>query len=152
MAGPAENKAALELAVTWKARVWLASSTGAVDKLVAQFSTVCTPASSFTVWSEPFVNDGASFEELTVSVNVFTSGPPVRFTVIVISVVPKRFAVGLIVTTPVLPASIARKWSESFGTSVVLLEVPVIDVIVLVSPALKETINCVSSFVAVSGR
>ena len=37
---------------------------------VAQPATVCAPASSSTVWSAPFVKDGASLTSVTVIVNV----------------------------------------------------------------------------------
>jgi hypothetical protein len=53
-----------------KSNVWLPSSAGPAEMLVAQPFTVCAPAFCETLWLAPLVNDGASFAALTVRTNV----------------------------------------------------------------------------------
>jgi len=60
----------------------------------------------------------------TVNKNVLLSGPPVRFTVTVIFVVPFPFVAGLMVTIPVDPTIATLKCAESFGTTVGSLRSP----------------------------
>jgi len=76
MLGPLAKSAGL-LLETWKVRTWV--SLGPALMLVAQFATVCGPASSRSVWSLPFEKLGASFTGVTVMVNVcgaLVSTPP----------------------------------------------------------------------------
>ena len=70
----------------------------------------------------------------------------------VMFVVPDRLAAGLIVTIPVEPVIATLRWTESFGTSVGLLEVAITEVMVLVSPPSNGTRSCVSSLELVSAR
>ncbi len=69
-AGPATNSEGVVLPVMLKEIAWPDSSAGPAETPVAQPATVCAPASSSTVWSAPFVNDGASLMPETVTVIV----------------------------------------------------------------------------------
>ena len=53
--------------LTLKLTVWLLSSAGPLDRLVAQPTTVWAPASSSTTWLAPLVNEGASFTAVTTA-------------------------------------------------------------------------------------
>src|ERR1700694_1198850 len=59
MAGAEEKRPAFVLFVTWKVSVWPDSSGGPAEMPVAQGETNRKPESSLTIWSGPFVNDGA---------------------------------------------------------------------------------------------
>jgi len=59
----------LLLLVTVKLSDWLEGSPEPLLKLLAHPLTVWAPASSFTDWSLPFVNDGSSFTAVTVTTN-----------------------------------------------------------------------------------
>src|SRR6185503_21193023 len=109
IAGPAENRPELVLPVTSKATVWPDSLAGPGEMAVAQLLTVCAPASSFTVWFGPLVNDGASLTELTVTRKVLTkvstpplAVPPLSFTVTVIVAEPLILATGVKLSEPVV--------------------------------------------------
>src|SRR5207302_1109651 len=150
--------AALLLFVTVKLRVWPDSFAGPAEILVAQ-NMVCNGASSLTVRSVPFVNEGASLTEFTVMMkdrdDVSTppfAVPPLSVNVTVMVVVPETLAAGLIVTLPLEPVVVAFKWAASLGTTVELLEVAVTEIMVLASPVSNATTNCVSSLVVASGR
>src|SRR5437879_10103292 len=66
-AGLAEKSDGL-FVVTVKVTVCPDSSGGPAEMPVAQFGTLCGPASSFEVWSAPLVNDGASWTAVTTMV------------------------------------------------------------------------------------
>src|SRR5262245_51555956 len=94
-AGPAENRLWFVLFVTTNDTVW-PDSFGPALIAVAQFGTLCAPASSFTVWSAPFVKLGASFTPVTWIWNVcagLVSLPP-------LAVPPSSFATSVIVAEP----------------------------------------------------
>jgi hypothetical protein len=85
IAGATLNNVGLLFSVTANVNVWPLSSAGPFDIAVAQLDTVCAPESSNTVWSAPFVNDGASFTGVIFTVNVVKSvSPPGSVTVSVI--------------------------------------------------------------------
>ncbi len=56
-----------------KSTAWPDSFAGPAEIAVAQPLTDCAPASSFTVWSAPFVKLGASFTAFTVIVKVWVA-------------------------------------------------------------------------------
>ena len=77
--------------VTWKETACEDSSGGPEPIPVAQPLTVCGPASSATVWSAPFVKDGASLTGLTVRwKESFTVTPFVKLTVTEMLAAPDR--------------------------------------------------------------
>src|SRR5437870_2600185 len=102
MAGWVENRALLSL-LTVKLTVCPDSSAGPREIAVAQFTTVCAAASSFTVWLTPFVNDGASFTAFTVITKLCDGEvstppfavPPLSFKLMVIVADPLAFDGGV---------------------------------------------------------
>ncbi|MPM87169.1 hypothetical protein SDC9_134263 [bioreactor metagenome] len=102
MLGCVENNALL-LLVTVKLKTCPASSAGPFDRSVAQFATVCAPASSFTVTFAPAVKLGTSFTAVTVIVKVTVSAvlspplsvPPLSLNTTVTVALPLAFAAGV---------------------------------------------------------
>src|ERR1043165_7711206 len=105
MAGWVENRALLSL-LTVKLSVCPDSSAGPREIAVAQFNTVCAPASSFTIWFAPLENEGGSFTEVTVIVKLCdaeVSTPPfnvplLSFRLTVMVAAPFAFAAGVYVS------------------------------------------------------
>src|SRR5205085_7971550 len=123
-----------------------ADSFGPALMAVAQLATVCGPASSRTVWSPPFANDGASLTGLTVRRKARDVAPSLEpFRLMVIVVEPDRLAAGVICT--VRSGSLPVMEMLASGTKVLSLEVAETDETVW-SPTKKVNESGVSSFVA----
>ncbi len=108
-AGATVNSDGLVLPVTMKVSTWEASLAGPGEIAVAHGVTVCAPASSLTVTSAPWVNEGGWLTWLTVMVKLCGAEvstpplavPPLSCRSSVIVAVPKLFTAGVKVSTPV---------------------------------------------------
>ncbi len=126
-AGPAAKRPALVLPVIVNETVW-PDSPGPAEMLVAQPATLAAPESSFTVWSAPFVKDGASLTPVTVIVNVWPADvsapplavPPSSCAATVIVAAPEALAAGVKVSVPLAATAGPAAKSPAFVLPVIV--------------------------------